>query len=119
PDLGCAAAFNHHHDLFVHVLFGVERSGAGHLDHVAAPFPFGTVELDEGAAAAHARPRFQRHVLHAAHTDAAEDRNALRLHEVVIRRVGPLPGADAGILEPFGLVPMIAGDLDHWHEPEG
>ena len=45
---------------------------------------------------------------------ALEDRNALRLHEVVIGCVGPLPGADAGILEPFGFVPMIAGDLVHF-----
>src|SRR5580700_9712831 len=117
PDLGGAAAFDHHHDLFVHVLFGFERAGTRHLDHIAAPFSLGAVELDEGAAAAQALPWFERHVLDAAYADTAEDRDALRLHEVVIGRVGPLPDADAGILQPFGFVPMIAGDLVHFLTP--
>ena len=113
PDLGGAAAFDHHHDLFVHVFFGIKRPGRRHLDDVAAPFALGAVELDEGAFAAHARPRLERHVLHAAHADAAEDRNTLFLHVIVVGRVRPFPGAVTRVLQPFGFVPMIAGDFVH------
>ena len=114
PDFGGAAAFDHDHDLLVHVLFGIERAGGRHLDHVAAPAAFGAEKLDERALAAHALPRLERHVLHALDADAAEDRNVLRLHEIVVRRVRPLPGADACVLEAFRLVPMIAFDFVHF-----
>src|SRR3984893_5516970 len=47
----------------------------------------GAVKLDEGSVPSHALPPFERHVLYAAHADPAIDRNPLRLHVVVIRRM--------------------------------
>src|SRR5215467_8927427 len=45
----------------------IERAGARHLDHVAAPFALSAVELDEGAVATHPVPALERDVLHASH----------------------------------------------------
>src|SRR5262245_29687406 len=87
---------------------GVERPGARDLDHVATPTAFGAVELDEGSVAAHAVPTLERHVLYSPHSDAAINRNPLRLHVVVIRRIGPLPSAVSRVLEPFRFVPVAA-----------
>src|SRR5580704_9015923 len=95
------------------MLLGVERAGARHLDDVAAPFAFGAVELDVGAAAAEALPRRQRQVLHLAHPDVAEHRNAFRLHEQVVGRLRASELAEAGALAGGGLVPMAAGDIMH------
>src|SRR5439155_15006846 len=106
PDLGRAATLDNDHDLFVHVALGVERSRAWDLDHITAPAPFGAVKLDEGSVPSHALPAFERHVLYAAHADPAIDRNPLRLHVIVIRRIRPLPGAIARVLEAFRLVPV-------------
>src|SRR5260370_40190028 len=117
PHLGGAAALHHHHDLLIHVALGIERAGARHLDDVAAPFALGAVELNEGAVAAHAVPALERHVLDAAHPDAAENRNALRLHVVVVGRVGPLPGAIAGVLGALRFVPLIPSDVVHRASP--
>src|SRR5262249_32221245 len=117
PDFGGAAALRDHHDLFVHMPLGIERAGAWHLDHVAAPLALGAIELNERAVAAHAVPAFERHVLHALHTDAAEDRDALRLHPIVVGRVRALPGAIAGVFSTFRLVPMLAGDFVHGFSP--
>src|SRR6516225_6712720 len=87
---------------------GIERAGARDLDHIATPTAFGPVELDEGSVAAHAIPTLERHVLHSPHSDAAINRNPLRLHVVVIRRIGPLPSAVSCVLQPFRLVPVAA-----------
>src|SRR5262249_62257330 len=46
PYFGAAAALDHEIDLLIEVLFRIERSGAGHLDDVAAPFPPGPLQLD-------------------------------------------------------------------------
>src|SRR6202045_3954598 len=105
------------HDLFVHVALGVERSRTWDLDHIAAPAPFGTVKLDEGSVPSHALPPFERHVLYPAHADPAIDRNPLRLHVVVIRRIRPFPGAIARVLEPFRLMPVVTGDVVHAMSP--
>ena len=89
PDFGRAAAVNDEILLFVEMLFGIQRAGAGNFDDITAPQPFGAEQLNERAVAAHALPRFARQVLHPAHADIAINRNPLRFHEVVIRRVGP------------------------------
>src|SRR5262245_3076842 len=90
PDLGGAASLDHEHHLLVEMPLGVERAGAGDLDHVHAPQPFGAEELDIGTAPAKPRPRLHRQVLYAPDTDAAEDRHTLGLHEAVIRhRLAP------------------------------
>src|SRR6478672_11526816 len=105
PDLGGAPALHYHNDLLVHVALGIERAGARNLDDIEAPFAFGAVELDEGAVATHPVPALERHILHALDADAAENWNPLRLHPVVIGRVGPFPGTVAGVFSPFRLVP--------------
>src|SRR5262249_29391961 len=92
--------------------------GARNLDHVAAPAPFGPVELNERAVAAHPVPALERHVLHAPHADSAINRDALRFHVVVVRRIGPLPGAVPGVLQPFGFVPVGIGRIVHGLPPQ-
>src|SRR5262249_57052390 len=87
---------------------GIERAGARHLDHVAAPTAFGAVELNEGSVATHAVPTLERQVLDPPHSDAAINGNPLRLHVVVIRRVGPLPSAVSRVLQSFRLVPLAS-----------
>ncbi len=96
PNFRRAAAVDDEILFFVQMLFGIERARAGDLDEVTTPQTFGAQELDEGAATAHAFPRLARQVLHAAHADVAIDRNALRLHKVVIGRIGPEKFAVAG-----------------------
>ena len=60
----------------------------------------------------------QRQVLHLADADVAEDRNAFRLHEQVVRRLRPAELAEAGALETRRLVPMnLTGDLVHGGAP--
>ena len=115
PDLGRAAAFDHVVHFLVEMLFSIERAGARHLDHVAAPFAFGAVELDVGAFAAHALPRRHRQVLHLAHADIAVDRHAFRLHEQVVGCLRAVEFAeacavDAGRLVPVGLVTQFMHD---------
>src|SRR6476660_7199938 len=72
PDLGGAATFHDEEDFFVHVLLGIECAGPRDFDDVAAPFRFGAVELDVGAASARALPRFERKVMRALEAEAAE-----------------------------------------------
>src|SRR5215475_5552701 len=86
----------------------MKRAGTRHFDHVAAPLSFGAVQLDIGAAPAHAAPGGQRQVLHAAHADVAKHRNALLLHEQVVGRLGPAELAEAGALPGVRLVPVHA-----------
>src|SRR5262249_15586415 len=117
PDLGCATAFDHNHDLFIHMALGVEGACARNLNHVAAPLALCSIELDERAIAAHAAPGLERHVLHAANADAAIDRDSLRLHVIVIRRVRPLPGAVARVRPSLRLVPVLARDFVHGPSP--
>src|SRR5262249_5224865 len=117
PDLRCAAAFDDNHDLFIHVALGIEGACARNLNHIAAPLALCSVELDEGAIAAHAAPGPERHVLHAANPDAAIDRDSLCLHVIVIRRVRPLPGAVAGVRPSLRLVPVLARDFVHGPPP--
>src|SRR5262249_36761042 len=93
------------------------RAGARNLNHIAAPLALCSVELDERAVAAHAAPRLERHVLHAPNSDAAIDRDSLRLHVIVIRRVRPLPGAVAGVRPSLRLVPVLARDFMHGPPP--
>src|SRR5258706_11277533 len=109
PDFGGAAPFDNDHDLFIHVALGMQRAARRDFDTVAAPFAFRAEELDESAVAAHALPRLQRHVLDSFHADAAKDRDALALHEIVIGCVRPLPGAVSGVLQPLRLMPMFGG----------
>src|SRR5206468_11631950 len=116
PDLGRAAPLHDEVDLLVHVLFGIERAGARHLDDVVAPFAFGAVELDVAAAAAGALPWRQRQVLHLADADVAEHRDAFRLHEVVVGRLRPAELAEAGALAAGRLMPMGRA-WDIMHEP--
>ena len=100
------------------MLLGIERAGARHLDDVAAPFAFGAVELDVGAAAAGALPRRERQVLHLADADVAEHRDAFRLHEVVVGRLRPAELAEAGALAAGRLVPVrLAGNVMHGPSP--
>ena len=88
------------------MLLGIERAGARDLDHVAAPHAFGAVELDVGALAAQPLPGLHRQVLHGLHADAAEDRDAFRLHEQVVRRLRPAEFAEAGAVDAGWLVPV-------------
>jgi hypothetical protein len=60
PNLGGAAPFDHEVDFLVEVPFRIEGARARHLDHVAAPFAFGAVELDVGAASAEPLPGRER-----------------------------------------------------------
>src|SRR6185436_20448013 len=108
PDLGGAAPFDDEVDFLVHVLFGIERARARHLDDVAAPFAFGAVQLDVGAAAAGALPRRQRQVLHLADADVAEHRNAFRLHEDLVCRLLLAKKKEASALAAVRLVTMTA-----------
>src|SRR3990170_5465651 len=87
PNLSRAAPIDDEILFFVQMFFRIQRSRAGNFDNVTTPKTLGAEKLDEGAAAAHALPRFARQILDAAHADVAIDRNALRLHEVVIRRI--------------------------------
>ena len=96
PDFRGAAAVDDEILLFVEMLFGIQRAGAGNFDDVAAPQTFGAEQLNERAVAAHALPRLARQILHAAHADVAIDRNALRFHEVVVGRVRPEKFSIAG-----------------------
>jgi hypothetical protein len=114
PDFGGAAAFGDQIDFLVDVLFGIERAGARDLDDVAAPFAFGAVQLDVGALAAQAFPRFHRQIEHRLQADIAEDRDAFRFHEQVVRRLGTPKFAEAGAVDAGRLVPMgLAGDFVH------
>jgi two-component system copper resistance phosphate regulon response regulator CusR len=113
PDLGGAAAFDHQADFLVEVTLDIERAGAGHLDHVLAPQPFGAEQLDIAAAAAEPLPRLHRQVLHPPHSDAAIDRHAFRLHEGVVGHGLALEFAEAGVLARLGLVPVGTGDVVH------
>ena len=94
--------------------FGIERAGTRHLDHVAAPFSLGAVELDVCSSAAQPFPRCQRKVLHLAHADAAVDRNPFRFHEQVIGCLRPAELAEAGPVLTGRFVPMRpAGQFVH------
>src|SRR5262245_13434760 len=106
PDLGRAAAFDHQIDFLVKVSLGVEGTGAGHLDDVAAPLALGAVELDVAALAAQPLPRRQRQVLHLAYADVAVDRDALRLHEQIVGGLRPAELAEARPVVAGGLMPM-------------
>src|SRR5262249_17656197 len=76
--------------------------------------PWRAVELDIGTAPAEAPPVRQRQILHAAHADAAIDRDAFGLHEAVVRHRRPLEGAVAGVLAGGGLVPVhLVGGIVH------
>src|ERR1700745_3589175 len=88
------------------MLLGIERAGAGDLDHVHAPEAFGAVELDVAAAPAEPLPRRQRQILHLSDADAAEDRNAFGFHEAVVRHRRTFEFAEARILARPGLVPV-------------
>src|SRR5262252_1618608 len=77
PDLRGAAPLDHEIDFLIKMLLGIERAGARHLDHVAAPFALGAVKLNVSATAAKASPWCKRQVLHSADPDIAEHRNAL------------------------------------------
>src|SRR5688500_16490468 len=97
PDLRRAAPFEHVEDLFVHVLLGSDRAGAGDLDHVHALKPAAAVELDECAARAHARPRSQTQLADIVEAHgAAMQRKILLLHVNLIGSCLPYPalGAD-------------------------
>src|SRR4029450_3752516 len=96
PNFGSAAAVDDEILLFVQVLFGIQCSRAGNFDDVATPQTFGAEELNKRAVAAHAFPGFARQILHPAYSDVAIDRNTLRLHEVVIGRIGPEKFSIAG-----------------------
>src|SRR5580704_8276820 len=114
PHLGRAAAFDHIIDLFVQMLFGIERAGTRHFDHVAAPFSFGAVQLDVAAASAHAFPWGQRKILNLAHPDVAKDGNALGFHEQIVGRFGASKFSEAGPAAAGGFMPVyLACDLVH------
>ena len=114
PHLGRAAALDYVDDLLVEMLFRIERAGARHLDHVAAPFSFGAVELNVGAAPAEPAPRGERQVLHAPHPDVAKDRNPFGFHEQVVRRLRPAEFAEAGAASARGFMPVrLAGNVVH------
>src|SRR5262249_23648636 len=106
PDLRRSAAFDHEHDLLVEMPLLVERTGRRNLDHVAAPQALGAVELDVAAAPAEPPPWRDRQALHAPHADAAIDRDALGLHEAVVRHLRALECAEAGVLAGLRFVPM-------------
>src|SRR5258706_6375634 len=101
PDLRRAAPFHDHHDFLVPMPFGIECTRGRHLDHVAAPFAFRAEQLDERPSATHPLPWRKRHILHAPYADAAKNRDALALHEIVISRVRPLPSAISSVLIPL------------------
>src|SRR4029434_9363739 len=86
--------------------FGVEPTGAGNFDDVTTPQPLGAVELNERAAAAKALPLFERQLLDPLHADPAVNRHAFVLHEVVVRRIGPVPATDTGVLTFVGFLPL-------------
>src|SRR5437867_5388722 len=114
PDFGGAAPFHDQADLLIEMPLDIERARARHLDDIHAPQPFGAVELDVAAAAALPFPGRERQVLHAPHADAAIDRDAFRLHEVVIRHWLTQELAVAGVLASLGLVPMdLIGRVMH------
>src|SRR5262249_44685689 len=81
-------------------------AGSRHLDDVAAPFAFGTVELDIAAFAAQPLPWRERQILHLAHADIAVDRDAFRFHEQVVGRLRPAELAEAGSVVAGRLMPM-------------
>ena len=84
PDFRGAAAFDDEEDFLVHVLLRIKRTTRGHFNHIAAPFRFRAVELDEMAFATATLPVEERQVLHLADANAAEDRNALGFHPRII-----------------------------------
>src|SRR5262249_35101413 len=100
-------------NLFVEVPFGVERSGAGHLDQVEAPFAFGAMQLDVSPAAAHPLPCRKRQILHATHADVAKDRNAFALHEKVVRCLRPAEFSKARAPPRGRFVPMHSRYVMH------
>jgi hypothetical protein len=66
------------------VLFDLQRAGAGNLDDIGAPLAFRAMQLDIGTPAAHARPVDERQILDPGDADAAEYRQSVGLHELVI-----------------------------------
>src|SRR5262245_39170990 len=107
PDFGGAAPFYDQADLLIEMPLDIERARTRHLDHIHAPQALGAVELDIAAAAALPLPRRKRQVLHASDADAAIDRDALRLHEVVVGHRLAQKLAIACVLAGLGLVPMV------------
>src|SRR5581483_5165726 len=77
----------------VHMPFGVELAAGWHFHHVHALPRLQAVEVQIAAAAAHPFPRSELEVARVAHADAAEDGNALFLHEALVRALGSLVDA--------------------------
>src|SRR5262249_62127104 len=102
PDFGGAASLDYQNDLFIKVPLDVERPGARHLDHVAAPQPFGAVELNVAAAAANPFPGCQWQGLDPPHANAAANPDALRLPETVVRPPRALGFCQPRVLPRFG-----------------
>src|SRR5437879_12451350 len=115
PAFGRAATLDDEKDLLVHVLLGIERARGRNLHDVAAPLGLGAVKLDIVAAPAGALPGRERQVLHPADADAAENWNALGLHEGVVRGRLFLELAEAGLARSGRLVPVgMVFFVRHW-----
>src|SRR5262249_61651641 len=97
PDFGGAAPLDDQHDFFVEMPLDVEGTGARHLNHVAAPQPFGAVELNVAAAAADPLPGRERQLLHPAHPHAAIDLDPLRVPETIVRHRRALETPQSGV----------------------
>ena len=114
PNLGGAAAFHHQVNFFKHVLFGMQCAGTRHLHHVAAPFGFCAVQLNEMALATRALPRHQGQVLHFVNAHIAKHWQAFGFHVGVIGRGLFFENAVAGLFVAGRLVP-VAGVFIVWH----
>src|SRR5262249_17095924 len=96
------------------MLLRIERAGARHLDHVAAPLALGAVQLDVGPLAAQPFPGSKWKILDLADADVAIDRDAFRLHEQVVGRLRPPELAETRPIDSRRLVPMRpAGQFMH------
>src|SRR5439155_25090577 len=93
-------------DLHVLPLPGTQPARGRNLHDVAAPLGLGAVKLDIVAGPAGALPGRERQVLHPADADAAENWNALGLHEGVVRGRLFLELAEAGLARSGRLVPV-------------
>src|SRR5439155_23258273 len=85
PDLHRAPSLDDEKYFLIRVPFGIQRRSVRDLDEVASPDSFSAVELEKRALPTHARPRSERQVLHPVYSNAAVDRAALPLHELIVR----------------------------------
>ena len=106
PNFCGATAFHHQVDFFVHVLFGMQRTCTGHLDHIATPFGFCAIQLNKVAFATCALPRHQGQVLNLVDAHITEHRQAFGFHVSVVRRGLFFEDAVTGFLVASWFVPV-------------